>query len=920
MNGLLALALMLAAPARAQDASKTIEILSIGGYTPNLSMRFVMPFEKWLREHPEAKLAYIDNVVAVHAGPAYGYVIEEDAKTPVPEVSPSRVKMLENTDGFFAFVPAQPELLEGFAAVARKYPLLPPIEVIEGDLAQDASPKGHSYSLTARTREKISPQSRQTLAIVYHLRVKDKPVDAVFLLKVTGGLGRMASAVEGLKKPASKQVVVSRGNWEFRDSRYALQGRALWEALEKLGLKISGIGRGELKRWAELKAYAKERPDAVRFLSANMSAGDDPPFKPSEIVDIDGIKVAFIGLTRPRYGKYVGRGELAGISISEPFTPAREEVKKAREAGADLVVALSNMDHPENSRLYDLVRGIDLIVADSEQFPAESQDPKAVTVADGRRGAYSPAMLLASEYDGVDRFEVRLGPKDPAGFRRMEVSERQTILDETLADKDGLPKYTAFEYETLYSTEPVIIPSARKIFPEGNQYSTSRYPRLTARDFWTMSATLLAERTRAEIALLPNTAIDADSPGDYYEDEVRAWFGWDDGLVVFELGGGELMDLISEIRQQENRERQDLPSDGRLRMAVGGLGEGDKIHGVDIDGSLVYRVVGTELLLANSEGYSSLGRARNVKRVGDLRETVLDELKTGAKKGWPPEYYAKLVTGRPIKDRGLWILNFRDLSVNVSSTKNVRDLESFQQVPNSRVTGFDQRDVGWTAKFDVDYRYHALKWTNTFEGEFSESRIYPTGQPVVINTPNNRLMFLTMGTYRTGSFPVSWMGRSIGPSLGVQYDGEVRQGQDIKRKIIWSVLPGFEIYDGTFIRSLSVSANLKRDYSSDSQYGVRLRSVAEKDVTIAGAEIGRFQAELWANYFFLKREDRPTDLRLEGDAIAKLQIPIWKGFTLAPFIDFYYYILKVRPISGYSTIAGVSLGFSRIWKPQYEKF
>ena len=73
----------------------------------------------------------------------------------------------------------------------------------------------------------------------------------------------------------------------------------------------------------------------------------------------------------------------------------------------------------------------------------------------------------------------------------------------------------------------------------------------------------------------------------------------------------------------------------------------------------------------------------------------------------------------------------RDISMNVSSTKNVRDLESFAQIPNARISGSDERDAGWVAKADLEYRRHALKWTNTFEGEFSESKIYPVDQPVV---------------------------------------------------------------------------------------------------------------------------------------------------------------------------------------------
>ena len=52
----------------------------------------------------------------------------------------------------------------------------------------------------------------------------------------------------------------------------------------------------------------------------------------------------------------------------------------------------------------------------------------------------------------------------------------------------------------------------------------------------------------------------------------------------------------------------------------------------------------------------------------------------------------------------------------------------------------------------------------------------------------------------------------------------------------------------------------------------------------------------------------------------KLRIPIRRHLFIAPFLDFYSFALKTRPLWGYSAMTGVSIGFSRVWKPQYEKF
>ena len=38
------------------------------------------------------------------------------------------------------------------------------------------------------------------------------------------------------------------------------------------------------------------------------------------------------------------------------------------------------------------------------------------------------------------------------------------------------------------------------------------------------------------------------------------------------------------------------------------------------------------------------------------------------------------------------------------------------------------------------------------------------------------------------------------------------------------------------------------------------------------------------------------------------------------FLAFYFFSLKTRPLWGYSAMTGITIGFSRLWKPQYEKF
>jgi hypothetical protein len=280
--------------------------------------------------------------------------------------------------------------------------------------------------------------------------------------------------------------------------------------------------------------------------------------------------------------------------------------------------------------------------------------------------------------------------------------------------------------------------------------------------------------------------------------------------------------------------------------------------------------------------------------------------------------------GLPVRETPYWTVNFRDIAFNFTQNVVVKDAEAYAPVNNPRIQGSNQTEVGVTVKTDADYRFRTHKWSNSFEMEYSEARIRPVNQPDTLNIPNNRVQLLTTGTEKVASFPFAWLGRSVGPSLGLQYDGEVKQQSfENKRRNIYSVFPGVEIFDGSVVKSLQLTGNLRRDYSDNpvqSQYGARFRLLAETPIPVGHGGEGTLQAELWTNYFFRKANDTPQDLLLEGDASVKLQIPIWKDLTLAPFFDVYYFKLKYLPLAGYAAQSGVSLSFSRLWKPQYEKF
>jgi len=241
-------------------------------------------------------------------------------------------------------------------------------------------------------------------------------------------------------------------------------------------------------------------------------------------------------------------------------------------------------------------------------------------------------------------------------------------------------------------------------------------------------------------------------------------------------------------------------------------------------------------------------------------------------------------------------------------------------VPNSRIQGNDELLIGGVLKTDADYFLSRYKWSNSLELEYARSRLRPRNQATVSNLTANRASFLTSATRRAGAVWARWLAQSWGPSLALQYEGQLENTPPLRRRQVYSAYPGVEFYDGTFVRTLRLAANIKRDLSRDppdTQYGLRTRALVSHSWGPAPLSL---EGEFWANYFFLAPRDQPQDLRLEANANIKLRFPIRKYLNISPFIDYYVFCLKSRPIWGYSAMTGITIGFSRLWKPQYERF
>lgn len=895
-----------------------------------LTQRLERPLERALRAAgAEAALESVSEVSCSFAGRDHQFVLP--AGSALPEGAGAALALESESEVAFVY-PANQDLADAITAAAadpatyrRPYSAgLSPHDAQAATARLDGG--GALFTVRALLDQPASGRWRTALAAHYRLRWKGTAEDVFVLSRTYGGLGRLAAAAER-EAENGPLVGVARGG-TFGSPASDASGRAALDALEKAGLKYTAVSGSELEHWKDLADYRREHPDGVNFLSANVfystaaaaaaavAASSAPvastsaatALPPFAVFEASGTRVALVGLTPAWAGKLLSQAGLSGLTVADPVSTLETLIPRLRRQ-ADVVIALGDLGAADEARLAGAVRGLDMLIADDAPFLITSPPPATTIRQDDRPAFSNPLPPVRAYAPALNVVEIdRRADDDRADWT---VTQRAVLLDDTINPLPGFPDPALEIFAAGRSTEPAVLPAARTVFPPAERGGQPSY---TDRDFWTLAAALLAQRTGAEAGVLLDAPLPVQTVGPVPESLVRAWLAGSGYAVRAHVPGALLKTLQDASVEQRRREAGDLPPTGRPPFVVSGFDAKGRMHGAPLDPNGSYLIATSRAAAAALDLPQPYETIAGTPTVAGL---ALDELRTRTDQS--TSTWRAWMSGRSLEEPGLWRVNFRDVSLNIRDTKTYARSD-FANVINTRVQGGDELYIGGDLKTDVDYLRDDYKWTNTVEMAYSRDRVAPNGQPAATNVTDNRIMLLTLGTEKVGTTPYGWLAQSWGPSLGAEYDSQFQPVPGLPLANVASVFPGLEFYDGSVFKTIELSGVVKRDMSRippNTQTGAHIRAVASTTLGNRGAHL---DAEFWNNYYTLTRSDNTSDLRVEGDLNAKISVPIYKFLTIAPFVDFYWFQLKTQPTWGYSLMTGISIGFSRLWKPQYESF
>lgn len=190
------------------------------------------------------------------------------------------------------------------------------------------------------------------------LRLPDPKEPGKQQLVMAGGAAHLATAIAGLRKDAPNSIVVGAGDLISASPLISslFKDEPAIEVLDRIGLDIASVGNHEFDRGkAELLRLVKggcaaegcvtgsPYPGArFRYLAANVveTATGRPVLPGYEIRKVEGVPIAFIGMTLKATPTVVTRSGVAGLRFDDEADTVNALVPKLRAEGVEAIVVL----------------------------------------------------------------------------------------------------------------------------------------------------------------------------------------------------------------------------------------------------------------------------------------------------------------------------------------------------------------------------------------------------------------------------------------------------------------------------------------------------------------------------------------------------------------------------------------------------
>ena len=432
----------------------------------------------------------------------------------------------------------------------------------------------------------------------------------------TGGLAAQKTLVDQIRNEVQLSngdvVVLSSGNVTMGDPRSNVcENLPMITGMNLIGYDGMLIGSHEFDFGQ--KTFEKMQKEArFPFMSANLfykRSGKQVGKSYIEKTLINGVKIAFVGITTPELEKISNVGVDGIVEVKDPIEAAKKLVAEAKQRN-DFVVVLSNLGYsdqdvssdgyPSDRLLAKQVPGIDLIIGGRTKI--QMNDPVTVNNV--------PIIQTEGLGKWVGRFDFYFEGKElvQKNFKLYPINIKEKIVKsdgkvvyenrgKDLAENEALLKMLN-DFNCEFSTQ--VIGELADSFPA--ERSVTRTQQTSLGRF---IAGVMKDRTGADAALLNSGAIrQGINKGIVNEMDIYSVFPFEDTIVTGTVTGSELKQIV-EIAAKNSGQGGYLHFSG-IEVSGGTV----KVNGQPLDSSKKYTIAVNSFVSGGGDGFDIM---KNIK-------------------------------------------------------------------------------------------------------------------------------------------------------------------------------------------------------------------------------------------------------------------------------------------------------------------
>ena len=409
--------------------------------------------------------------------------------------------------------------------------------------------------------------------------------------EVRGGISYLAWKADILRK--EKPTIFLAAGDMIQGSTWAniFEGKSVIEVMNEMRFDAMVVGNHEFDFG---QAVLKKRISQAAFPVLGANVEGMPTLKPYVIKEVDGVKIAVIGVVTEDAPVTTHPKNMVGLRVLPPIETVQKYVRELRK-NVDVIVVLSHIGFNVDLLLAEKVKGIDVIVGGHTHTRLDSYVPvgKTVIVQAWQHGLALGILDLTLRGTEIVQVKSRLEEIKPAGMGKSApvaaiVEKYKKKVDALMSEKVG---------ETTVDLD-------------------GKNVRLRETNLGDLVADIIREKAGAEAALINGGTIRTSiNRGRILAGNIYSVLPFDNYIVAVKMTGRQLKAAVEHgVSGVENEEGAFPQVSGFSFTFSRGAPKGQRVRefligGKPLDPDRYYTVATQDFLAAGGDGYTSFGEA-----------------------------------------------------------------------------------------------------------------------------------------------------------------------------------------------------------------------------------------------------------------------------------------------------------------------